>query len=93
MSDRAACALCLAVLAMLALAVGAMGVFEDQIDQFLIGWAKSGANPVQSFLGAIIWVLALIGLGPTIFVPPQVFLGLAVLLTVAAAYFYITHAR
>lgn len=93
MSDRAAYALCFAVLAMLALAVGEIGVFEDQIDQFLIGWAKSGANPVQSFVGAIIWVLALIGWGLTIFVPPQVFLGLAVLLTVAAAYFYITRSR
>ena len=93
MSDRAAYALCLAVLAVPALAVGMIGVFEDQINQLLSAWAGSGANAMQRSLAAIIWVLALIGWGLTIYIPPQVFLGLAALFTVAAAYFFITRFR
>jgi hypothetical protein len=90
LSDRSAYALCFEVLAVPVLAVVVFGLFEDQIDQFLITWTRSSANPVQQSLGGIIWLLALIGWALKLYIPPLVFLGVAALLVMAATYFHLT---
>ncbi len=96
MSDRMVWALCLSVLAALCLISAIFGLFEGQVNAVLdvpAGWAKSGSNPILGFFGSIVLILAIAFWAPTASVSPGVFLGLAILLAVAAVYLYFTDKR
>lgn len=97
LSDKMVTALCLLGLASLCIITAIFGLFEDYIDRVLLDgpyhWTENGSNPVLWFIGVIVVLITLAFWLANAVLSPRVFVGLAIVFGLAAAYLYILDKR